>query len=100
MPALHDHKPPFDDPQSDNVAPWVLTRPWIRKTPVSQESNGLFHFALHYPNRVELAGALKRILEHGYPIDTVVDYGPGEAVNVSDPDGNGVELVYDRPTGA
>jgi catechol 2,3-dioxygenase len=68
-----------------------------RKTPVSQASTGLFHFALRYPNRLELARALKRILDHGYPIDSVVDYGPGEAVNVSDPDGNGVELGYDRP---
>ena len=71
-----------------------------RKTPVSQESTGLFHFALRYPNRVELARALTRILEHEYPIDSVVDYGPGEAVNVSDPDGNGVELSYDRPAEA
>jgi catechol 2,3-dioxygenase len=71
-----------------------------RKTPVSQESTGLFHFALRYPSRFELARALKRILEYGYPIDSVVDYGPVEAVNVSDPDGNGVELSYDRPAEA
>ncbi|SRR5579883_1940148 len=71
-----------------------------RKTPVSQENTGLFHFALRYPSRLELARAFQRILEHGYPVDSVVDYGPGEAVNVSDPDGNGVELSYDRPAEA
>ena len=71
-----------------------------RKTPVLQESTGLFHFALRYPNRLELARAFKRVLDVAYPIDSVVDYGPGEAVNVSDPDGNGVELAYDRPAEA
>jgi catechol 2,3-dioxygenase len=71
-----------------------------RKTPVVQESTGLFHFALRYPSRLELARAFKRVLELGYPVDSVVDYGPGEAVNVSDPDGNGVELSYDRPAEA
>jgi catechol 2,3-dioxygenase len=68
-----------------------------RKTPVSQGSTGLFHFALLYPNRQELARALQRVLDQGYPIDSLLDYGVSEAVNLSDPDGNGIELTYDRP---
>ena len=68
-----------------------------RKTPVSNETTGLFHFALLYPNRQELARALQRVLDQEYPIDSVLDYGVSEAVNLSDPDGNGIELTYDRP---
>jgi catechol 2,3-dioxygenase len=68
-----------------------------RKTPVSNETTGLFHFALLYPDRQELARALQRILDQGYPVDSVLDYGVSEAVNLSDPDGNGIELTYDRP---
>lgn len=71
-----------------------------RTTPVSNETTGLFHFALLYPNRQELARALQRVLDQGYPIDTVLDYGVSEAVNLSDPDGNGIELTYDRPPDA
>lgn len=68
-----------------------------RRTPVANETTGLFHFALLYPNRQELARALERVLVQGYPIDSVLDYGVSEAVNLSDPDGNGIELTYDRP---
>ena len=68
-----------------------------REAPVSQKSTGLFHFALLYPNREELARALQRVLDQGYPVDSVLDYGVSEAVNLSDPDGNGIELTYDRP---
>ena len=67
------------------------------ETPSSPGRTGLFHFALLYPDRRELARALKRLLDHDYHIDSMRDYGISEVVNIHDPDGNGVELCYDRP---
>jgi catechol 2,3-dioxygenase len=67
------------------------------ETSPSQGRAGLFHFALLYPDRRELARALKRLLDHDYHIDSMRDYGISEVVNIHDPDGNGVELCYDRP---
>ena len=58
---------------------------------------GLFHVAFVYPNRWELARALQQILDCGYPIDSCHEYGPGERVNLRDPDGIPLELYYDRP---
>ena len=52
-----------------------------------------------YPDRRELARALKRLLDHDYHIDSMRDYGISEVVNIQDPDSNGVELCYDRPAG-
>jgi catechol 2,3-dioxygenase len=66
-------------------------------TPPATEQAGLFHIAFVYPNRRELARALKHILDSGYPIDSCHEYGPGEAVNLRDPDGIPLELYYDRP---
>ena len=62
-----------------------------------ERHTGLFHFALLYPDRRELARALKRLLDHDWPIESMRDYGISEVVNIHDPDGNGVELTYDRP---
>ena len=62
-----------------------------------ERHTGLFHFALLYPDRRELARALKRLLDHDWPIESMRDYGISEVVNIHDPDGNGVELCYDRP---
>lgn len=58
---------------------------------------GLFHFALLYPTRRDLALALQRLREASHPIDGIRDYGTSEVVNVRDPDGIGVELAWDRP---
>jgi len=55
---------------------------------------GLFHIAFLYPNRYELALALKNILDQGYPIEHCHDYATGEAVNLRDPDGIPLELYY------
>ena len=65
-------------------------------TPPTTQQAGLFHIAFLYPSRLELAQALRRILDHGYPIDSCHDYGVGEAVNLRDPDGIPLELYYDR----
>ncbi len=60
-------------------------------------SAGLYHFAILYPNRVELARAVKRLIDHGVPIAGASDHGVSEAIYLNDPDGNGIELYRDRP---
>jgi catechol 2,3-dioxygenase len=59
-------------------------------------STGLFHVAILYPNRRELGRALRRLLDHGGVIDAAADHGGSEAVYLRDPDGNGIELTWDR----
>jgi catechol 2,3-dioxygenase len=60
-------------------------------------STGLYHFAILYPNRKELARALRRLVDHGISIDGASDHGVSEAIYLHDPDGNGIELYRDRP---
>lgn len=62
-------------------------------------STGLYHFAILYPDRKELARALKRLIDHGVPIDGASDHGVSEAIYLHDPDGNGIEIYRDRPRG-
>jgi catechol 2,3-dioxygenase len=57
---------------------------------------GLYHFAILYPNRRELARAFKRLFDHGVPIEGASDHGVSEAIYLRDPDGNGIELYRDR----
>jgi len=65
--------------------------------PAPLRSAGLFHLAILYPERRELAQALRWLVDAGYPIDGASDHGVSEALYLSDPDGNGVELYADRP---
>src|SRR5213596_408448 len=58
---------------------------------------GLYHFAILYPNRRELARAFKRLFDHGVSIEGASDHGVSEAIYLRDPDGNGIELYRDRP---
>jgi len=60
-------------------------------------STGLFHLAILYPTRAELADALRRVLRAGIPLEGASDHGVSEAIYLRDPDGNGVELYWDRP---
>lgn len=60
-------------------------------------STGLFHLAILYPTRAELADALRRVLRAGIPLEGASDHGVSEALYLRDPDGNGVELYWDRP---
>ncbi len=62
-----------------------------------QRSTGLFHVAIRYPTRRALADALRRLSEAGVRLDGASDHGVSEALYLSDPDGNGIELYWDRP---
>jgi catechol 2,3-dioxygenase len=72
---------------------------WYSKNapPAPVRAAGLFHTAILYPSRKELATILKRLLEAGYPLTGMSDHGVSEAIYLNDPDGNGVELYWDRP---
>ena len=60
-------------------------------------ATGLFHVAILYPTRAELADAMRRVLNAGIPLDGASDHGVSEAIYLRDPDNNGVELYWDRP---
>jgi catechol 2,3-dioxygenase len=72
---------------------------WYSKDgpPAPQRSAGLFHTAILFPTRKDLAFMLKRLLEADYPLTGMTDHGVSEALYLNDPDGNGVELYWDRP---
>jgi catechol 2,3-dioxygenase len=59
-------------------------------------STGLYHLAIRYPDRAALADALRRLDRAGVPLDGAADHGVSEALYLRDPDGNGVELYWDR----
>jgi catechol 2,3-dioxygenase len=61
-------------------------------------STGLYHLAIVYPTRAQLADALRRLLAAGIQLDGASDHGVSEALYLRDPDDNGVELYWDRPT--
>jgi catechol 2,3-dioxygenase len=65
--------------------------------PAPKRSTGLFHTAILYPTRKDLATILDRLIENEYPITGASDHGVSEAIYMDDPDQNGVELYYDRP---
>jgi catechol 2,3-dioxygenase len=69
-------------------------------TPPPPGHTGLYHVAFLYPDRHELGHAVRRLLAHGLPIDHATDHGATVSVYLDDPDGNGVELYYDRPRAA
>jgi len=66
-------------------------------TPAPEGHTGLYHFAILYPTRKELAKVLKKLINEDYPIDGASDHGVSEAIYLKDPDKNGVELYVDRP---
>lgn len=65
--------------------------------PPPRGSTGLYHTAILYPDRAQLADALRRVLAAGVELDGAADHGVSEAVYLRDPDQNGVELYRDRP---
>lgn len=68
--------------------------------PAPRGSTGLYHVAFLYPTRRLLAGALQRVLEAGITLEGAAEHGVSEALYLRDPDGNGVELYWDRPESA
>lgn len=72
---------------------------WYSKNapPAPKNSAGLFHTAILFPTRKDLAVILKRLLEADYPLTGLSDHGVSEAIYCNDPDGNGIELYWDRP---
>lgn len=72
---------------------------WYSKNgqPAPVEHTGLFHTAILYPTRKDLAIIVKRLLEANYPLTGASDHGVSEAIYLDDPDQNGVELYWDKP---
>lgn len=72
---------------------------WYSKNapPAPQKAAGLFHTAIVYPTRRDLAIVLQRLIDAKYPITGASDHGVSEAIYLDDPDSNGVELYWDRP---
>jgi catechol 2,3-dioxygenase len=66
-------------------------------SPAPTEGVGLFHTAILYPTRKDLAFIYKRLWESNYPLTGAADHGVSEAIYLNDPDNNGVELYWDRP---
>lgn len=77
--------------------PIVIVREQSEAPPRPPRSAGLFHLALLVPDRASLAAVLIRLAHREQPIDGLSDHGVSEAIYLSDPDGNGVELYRDRP---
>lgn len=67
------------------------------KPPAPVRAPGLFHTAILYPSRKDLAEILQRLNEAGYPLTGAADHGVSEALYLDDPDKNGVELYWDKP---
>jgi len=65
--------------------------------PPAPGTTGLYHLAILYPTRADLAEGLRRVMRAGIPLDGASDHGVSEALYLRDPDENGVELYWDRP---
>jgi len=65
--------------------------------PPASGTTGLYHVAILYPTRADLADGLRRVVRAGIPLDGAADHGVSEALYLRDPDDNGVELYWDRP---
>lgn len=66
-------------------------------SPANEYGVGLFHVAILYPTRKDLAAIFKRLIDKKYPITGASDHGVSEAIYLNDPDGNGLELYWDKP---
>ena len=65
--------------------------------PAPRNTTGLYHTAILYPTRKDLAVILKRLIDAKYPLTGAADHGVSQAIYLDDPDSNGVELYWDRP---
>lgn len=62
----------------------------------ARNATGLFHVAFLYPTRQSLAKAVANVLSHGIALSGASDHGVSQAIYLDDPDGNGIELYWDR----
>lgn len=69
-------------------------------SPPPKGTTGLFHVAILYPERADLADALKRLVANNIQLDGASDHGVSEALYLRDPDQNGIELYWDKPEAA
>jgi catechol 2,3-dioxygenase len=82
----------------------VSGRPLLGIHPASQPKfsgrhTGLYHLAVVYPSRLSLARAFRRLVNLRSTLQGASDHGVSEAIYLTDPEGNGLELYYDRPPG-
>lgn len=84
---------------ADNYHHHIGLNTWYSKDakPAPVHAAGLFHTAILYPSRKELAIIFKRLLDANYPFTGFADHGVSEALYLNDPDENGVELYWDKP---
>ena len=77
----------------------IALNTWESKggSPPGPRTTGLYHFAIRYPTRAALADALRRLIDAGISLEGASDHGVSEALYLSDPDKNGIELSWDRP---
>src|SRR5207247_7616024 len=77
----------------------VALNTWVSRgsEPAPQRHTGLYHLAVRYPTRRDLAVAVRRVLDAGGRLHGVADHGVSESIYLADPDENGVELTRDRP---
>ena len=87
----------FLDAGDDARPQLALTADAARAASNASASNGACRFSIRYPDRDELADALRRLTDAGIAVDDATDLGVSEALYVRDPDGHGVELYADRP---
>jgi catechol 2,3-dioxygenase len=71
-----------------------------RGTAAPPHHTGLYHYAIRYPLRRDLAKVVRRVVDAGVPLQGAADHGVSEAVYLADVDGNGIELYWDRPESA
>ena len=77
----------------------IALNTWLSRgsPPASPRHTGLYHLAIRYPTRRDLAVAVQRLIDAGVRIHGVADHGVSESIYLADPDTNGVELTWDRP---
>jgi catechol 2,3-dioxygenase len=80
-----------------NRPPMIILSEEPQATPRPPKATGLYHLAIRYPTRHDLAQALKRLFQNGHAIQGASDHKVSEAIYLGDPDNNGVELYVDRP---
>src|SRR5439155_27292338 len=77
----------------------IALNTWESKggSPPAPGTTGLYHVAIRYPDRRNLAQALRRLIDAGISLEGASDHGVSEALYLRDPDKNGIELSWDRP---